>query len=290
MVDGPRAGDIIDHIKRLGSMHITCHAQLVLCPTINDGTHLERSIHDLADLRPIVESISVVPVGLTKYNNMLKTGGLPPMRHYTRAEAEGIIDQVEAFQHQFASENTDGYPFAYLSDEWYYLTGREFPPAQHYGSYAQIENGVGMTRYLIEQWAHGKRRLPASLSEPRRVTLVTSTMAQPIIENIAADMRQTAGLDVQVLPVVNQFFGPEVTVAGLLCGQDVLATLQQNENLGDLILLPKVMLDNEGKHFLDDITVEEFKQNLPVRAEFVRNIQETIEAIQSFAVLAAVSS
>ena len=281
MVDGPRAGDIIEHIQRLGSMHITCHTQLVLCPPINDGPHLDRSIRDLAALRPVVESISVVPVGLTKYNNMIKTGDLPPLRHYTREEAETVIEQVEAHQRQFEAENADGYPFVYLSDEWYYLTGRDFPPAQHYGSYAQIENGVGMTRYLIEQWARTKRKLPTRMPEQRKVTLVTSTMARPVIEGLAADMRKIEGLEVQVLPIVNQFFGAEVSVAGLLCGQDVLAALQQNENLGDLVLLPRVMLDNEGVRFLDDMTVEEFKSQLVVRAEFVRNAQETIEAIHS---------
>ena len=281
MVDGPRAGDIIEHISRLGSMHITCHTQLVLCPPINDGPHLDRSIRDLAALRPIVESISVVPVGLTKYNNMIKTGDLPPLRHYMREEAEAIIERVEAHQRQFEAENADGYPFVYLSDEWYYLTGRDFPPAKHYGSYAQIENGVGMTRYLIEQWARTKRKLPVSMPEPRKVTLVTSTMAQPVIEGLAADIRRIEGLEVQVLPIVNQFFGAEVTVAGLLCGQDVLAALQQHEDLGDLVLLPRVMLDNEGVRFLDDMTVEEFKSELPVRAEFARNAQETIEAIRS---------
>src|SRR5579859_519484 len=280
MVDGPRAGDIIDHIKRLGSMGISCHTQLVLCPPINDGPHLDRSIHDLAQLRPIVESISVVPVGLTKYNNMLKTGDLPPLRHYTREEAEAVIDQVEVHQRRFGAEDPDGYPFVYLSDEWYYLTGREFPPARHYGSYAQIENGVGMTRYLIDQWARGKRKLPARMSRPRRVTLVTSTMAKPVIEEFAADLRLVENLDVQVLPVVNQFFGPEVTVAGLLCGQDVLDALLANDNLGDLVLLPRVMLDNEGKRFLDDVSVEDFKAALPIRAEFARNAPEMIDAIR----------
>lgn len=281
MVDGPRAGDIIDHIKRLGSMGITCHTQLVLCPAINDGPHLDRSIYDLAGLRPIVESISVVPVGLTKYNNMLKTGDLPPLRHYTRAEAEAIIEQVEVHQRRFEAENPGGYPFVYLSDEWYFLTEREFPPASHYGSYAQIENGVGMTRYLIEQWERSKRRLPASMPAPRQVTLVTSTMARPVIEQFADDMRAVKGLEVQVLPVVNQFFGPEVTVAGLLCGQDVLAALEANENLGDLVLLPRVMLDNAGERFLDDVTVEEFKARLPVGAEFVRNAPELVDAIRA---------
>ena len=308
MVDGPRAGDVLDHIARLGTMHITCHTQLVLCPTINDGAQLDRSIMELANLRPIVESISVVPVGLTKYNNMMKTGDLPPLRHYTREEAEAVIEQVEAHQQRFAAESDDGgkseddrkghpymsgdaslqqghagCPFVYLSDEWYYITGRDFPPAQHYGSYAQIENGVGMTRYLIEQWKRSKRKLPVNLPTERRITLVTSVMARPVIEQLAQDMRQTGQLEVQVLPVVNKFFGAEVTVAGLLCGQDVLAALEANGDLGDLVLLPRVMLDNEGTRFLDDMPVEEFKARLPVRTEFVRNAQETIDAIRSLA-------
>ncbi len=281
MVDGPRASDILGHIRRLGEMHISCHTQLVLCPPINDGPQLDRSIRDLAELRPIVESISVVPVGLTKYNNMIKTGDLPPLRHSTRAEAEAVIEQVEAHQRQFEAADPDGYPFVYLSDEWYYLTEREFPPAKHYGSYSQIENGVGMTRDLLEQWARTRRRLPTRMNEPRKVTLVTSTMARPVIEQLANDLRKIEQLEVLVLPVVNQFFGAEITVAGLLCGQDVLVALEQNGNLGDLVLLPRVMLDNEGIRFLDDITVDEFKARLPVRAEFVCNAQETIEAIRS---------
>lgn len=283
MVDGPRAGDIIEHIERLGTMHITCHTQLVLCPPINDGAHLERSIRDLAALRPIVESISVVPVGLTKYNNMIKTGELPPLRHYTRVEAEAVIEQVEAHQRRFEAENADGYPFVYLSDEWYYLTERDFPPARHYGSYAQIENGVGMTRYLIDQWQSSACRLPERVAQPRKVTIATSMMARPVIEQFAADLRRVEQLEVQVLPIVNQFFGAEITVAGLLCGQDVLAALAQQDDLGDLVLLPRVMLDNEGTRFLDDMTVEEFREQLPTRAEFARNAPEMVDAIRALA-------
>ena len=140
-----------------------------------------------------------------------------------------------------------------------------------------------MTRFLIEQWNRSKRRLPAAMPQPRRVTLVTSVMARPVIEQFAEDIRQAEQLEVQVLPIVNKFFGEEVTVAGLLCGQDVLDALEENGNLGDLVLLPRVMLDNEGVRFLDDVTVEEFKQRLPVRAEFVRNAQETIDALRSLA-------
>lgn len=283
MVDGPRAGDIIGHIKRLGDIGITCHTQLVLCPTINDGEHLDKSIRDLTELRPLVESISVVPVGLTKYNNMIKMGELPPLRHFTRDEADALIEQVEVHQRRFEAEYEDGYPFVYLSDEWYYLTGREFPPARHYGNYAQIENGVGMTRYLIEQWKAGQRRLPRKMNQPRKVTLVTSAMARPVIEGFASDLRAIPNLEVQVVPIINQFFGPEVTVAGLLCAQDVLKTLNEQESLGDLVLLPRVMLDNEGKRFLDDVTVEEFQASLPTRSTFVRNAPETVHAIRELA-------
>jgi len=289
MVDGPRAGDILGHIQRLGAMGITCHTQLVLCPGVNDGAHLERSIRDLTALRPIVESISVVPVGLTKYNNMIKVGELPPLHHYTCAEAEAVMALVEAQQRVFVQNEADGYPFVFLSDEWYYITQREFPPARHYGSYSQIENGVGMTRYLIDQWAQSKRRLPIALPAPRRITLVTSTMALPVIEKLANDIRAIEKVAVQVLPVVNKFFGAEVTVAGLLCGQDVLAALLEQGNVGDLVLLSRVMLDNEGLRFLDDMTVEDFKAQIPARVEFVRNAQETVEAIRSLAGIASTS-
>jgi putative radical SAM enzyme (TIGR03279 family) len=285
LVDGPRAGEIMQHLRRLGEIGITCHTQLVILPTINDGAALDRSIRELTQLKPIVESISVVPVGLTKYNNMIKTGDLPPLRHFTQEEAEAIITQVEAYQGAFSATDPDGCPFVFLSDEWYYLTHRAFPPAQHYGTYAQIENGVGMTRFLIDQWSHSRRRLPQRMSVTKRVTLVTGVMAQPIIEGLAADMRTIEGLQVQVKPIVNKFFGSEVTVAGLLCGQDVLDDLHELQcsgDIGDLILLPRVMLDNDGLRFLDDLTVEEFKAQLaPARVEFVRNAQETVDAIRS---------
>jgi putative radical SAM enzyme (TIGR03279 family) len=287
IVDGPRAGEIMEHIQRIGSLGLTCHTQLVLMPTINDGDELERSIRELTALRPIVESISVVPIGLTKYNNMIKTGDLPMLRHYTREEAETIIEQVEIHQRKFEAADPEGYPFVFLSDEWYYLTGREFPPGPHYGDYSQIENGVGMTRYLLEQWKNGLRRLPPVMPEPKRITLVTSTMAYPIIEQLAEDIRRIERVEVQVVPVTNQFFGPEVTVAGLLCAQDVLAALEERGNLGDLVLLPRVMLDNEGTRFLDDMTVADFKEKVPARVEFVRGAQETIGAIRELAGLMA---
>ena len=287
MVDGPRSGEILDQIRRLGDLGITCHTQLVLCPEINDGEEMERSIADLASLRPIVESISAVPVGLTKYNNMLKVGELPPMRPYRLDEAQDVMARVERWQRQFAAEpGARGLPFIYLSDEWYYVTKHAFPPARHYGGYAQIENGVGMTRKLLDDWRAARKTLPATLPAPRRLGIVTSMMARPVIERMARDLRRLGNIEIRVMPIENRFFGPIVTVAGLLCGQDVLE--QVNQQCGDftaddLLLVPRVMLDNAGKRFLDDVTVEDFCAQAPTRVNFARTADEIAAAARMLA-------
>jgi putative radical SAM enzyme (TIGR03279 family) len=288
MVDGPRAGEIVEQLQRLGDLGIGCHTQLVLCPEINDGDELERSIAELAALRPVVESISVVPVGLTKYNNMLKVEGLPPMRPYRADEARDVMARVGRWQERFAAEpSARGLPFVYLSDEWYYLTEAAFPPARHYGGYAQIENGVGMTRKLLDEWGRARKTLPSALPAPRKVALVTGTMAEPIIERVVRDLRRIGGLEVRVVPVVNTFFGPLVTVAGLLCGQDVLDALRvrcDDFAPGDLVLLPRVMLDNAGRRFLDDVTVEDFRAQIRAKVEFAKAADELATSISGLAV------
>lgn len=289
MVDGPRSGEIIAQIQRLASMGITCHTQLVLCPGANDGDELDRSIRELAALRPVVESISVVPVGLTKYNNMITVEKLPPLRPYTQAEALEVMERVEVWQRQFASEpDAHGMPFVYLSDEWYYTTKRAFPAARHYGSYAQIENGVGMTRKLMDDWRHEKATLTqqavGATTNGRRATIMTSVMAAPVIRRIAREITRATGVDVRVVPVVNQLFGPSVTVAGLLGGRDVLDTIaREQSDLGadDLLLLPRVMLDNAGARFLDDVTLQEFTSQISPRVVFAKTAEELRAAIGS---------
>ncbi len=296
MVDGPRSGEIIEQIERLGRLGISAHTQLVLCPCANDGEELERSIRELAALRPIVESISVVPVGLTKYNNMITVEKLPPLRPYTQEEALDVMERVERWQRQFAAEpDAHGMPFVYLSDEWYYTTKRPFPPARHYGSYAQIENGVGMTRKLLEDWRHEKTTLAQvaeraeqpsnALDAPtRRVGLLTSVMAAPVMRRIAREITRVTGLEVRVVPVVNQLFGSIVTVAGLLGGRDALdAIARELADLGpeDLLLAPRVMLDNAGVRFLDDMTLAEFKAQVTPRVVFAKTAEELRAAISS---------
>ncbi len=308
MVDGPRAGEIVEHIRRLGDLGIAVHTQLVLCPEINDGAHLDRSIADLAALRPIVESIAAVPVGLTKFNNMLKIGDLPALRPYRRDEAEAIVQQVQGWQRRYEAEM--GTPFVYLSDEWYYLTGKPFPRASHYGDFAQIENGVGMTRAFLDDWLRTRRKLPARLPEPAHITLVTATMAQDVLARVAAELNRIDNLTVDLLPVINGFFGPLVTVAGLLCGQDILDalaarrrsdSLAHNDASGTelapdrvarhrhpaserrIVLLPRIVLDNAGKQFLDDLSVEEFQRRAGEMTVFAKDLDEVLELLGALA-------
>jgi putative radical SAM enzyme (TIGR03279 family) len=284
MVDGPRAGEILEQLARLGKMGIQAHTQLVLCPGMNDGAWLDESIADLAAMRPIVQSIAAVPVGLTKYNNMLKVGDLPALRPYTADEARVIVRQVQGWQKRFEAEM--GEPFVYLSDEWYFLTGKKFPPSRHYGAFEQIENGVGMTRAFLDGWRRQRGRLPAALPRPTRLTIITSAMAAPILAQVASDLSAIPNLEARAMPVVNQFWGPLVTVAGLLCGQDVLDALldlKARGELGDVVVLPRVMLDNAGERFLDDVTVADFTARAPARVEFARNAHELGELMQRLA-------
>jgi len=289
MVDGPRSGEIVEQIQRLGEMGIQCHTQLVLCPQINDRDELDRSVAELAELRPTVQSISVVPVGLTKYNNMLKVGALPPMRPYTLAEAEAVMARVAPWQERFAAEpGSHGLPFVYLSDEWYYTTKRPFPPTRHYGEYAQIENGVGMTRKLFDDWRHGRRSLHASKIDrrPRHIGVITSTMAEPVITRMMREAAKLTGLEIRVVAVENQFFGPLVTVAGLLTARDTLDAIAAHfaDFAGDdLLLLPRVMLDNAGARFLDDMTVEEFTAQIQPQVTFAKTADEIVTALHAAA-------
>jgi putative radical SAM enzyme (TIGR03279 family) len=293
MVDGPRSGEIVEQIQRLGAMGIQCHTQLVLCPEINDGDELDRSISDLAMLRPTVQSISVVPVGLTKYNNMLKVGALPPMRPYTRAEAEAVMARVAPWQERFAADpDSHGLPFVFLSDEWYYTTRRAFPPARHYGEYAQIENGVGMTRKLLDDWRQKKRSLHFGDTAARspHIGVITSVMAEPVMAKMLREAAKLAGLEVRVAAVKNRFFGPLVTVAGLLTARDTLDAIAARfgDFTGDdLLLLPRVMLDNAGARFLDDMTVEEFRAQAPAPVVFAKTADEIVTALNTARMSAA---
>lgn len=248
---------IMGRLRELAAGGIQFHTQVVAVPGMNDGPHLDRTIEELTSLGPdALLSISVVPVGLTKYRT-----GLYPLRSYTRDESAAVIDQVEAWQRRLSPDW--GLPVVYASDEWYVVAGREVPPAEVYGGYDQLENGVGMIRLFLEQMKGSTYRLPAAVPQPRRVTVVTGVLGQETLELAALWLTtRVQNLEVRVVTVQNQFYGPSVTVAGLLLAQEIIAQLRQAGDLGDLVILPSVAFRETDSKSLDNLTPAEITREL----------------------------
>ncbi|MFZ5813681.1 MAG: DUF512 domain-containing protein [Bacillota bacterium] len=251
-----RARGIMRQLRELAAGGIQFHTQVVSVPGMNDGEHLDRTISDLVSLGPdALLSISVVPVGLTKYRK-----GLYPLRSYTREEARVMIDQVERWQQKLLPDWGD--VLVHASDEWYILAGREVPPAEVYGMYDQLENGVGMVRLFLEQMGEVTERLPAELPAPRRVTIATGVLATGTLNRAARWlMEHVKGLTVEVRTIWNDFYGHTVTVAGLLLAQDFIAQLKEHD-LGDLLILPTVAFRDIDGRSLDNLTPAQISEQL----------------------------
>lgn len=254
------APDIMAQLRWLADRGIEMHTQLVVVPEFNDGPWLERSINELAGLWPAVQSVSVVPVGLTKQH---KYG----MRIHTAAEAAATLAYVEGLQAQFQSRL--GCRFAYPTDEWYLVTGRDVPPADAYDDQELQENGLGMVRYFLDEWqevqAEIRASLPAGAVPPtfayQSLTLVTGTMFAATLRQAAQTFAALTGVAVQVLPVVNERLGETITAAGLLMGQDIVQQLQA-AGCGDLVVLPRVTFDHPDLIALDDLTPQQIANEL----------------------------
>lgn len=258
----PRAAPIMTRLAQLVEDGIHFHAQVVLCPGLNDGPELERTVRDLAGFYPAVESVAAVPVGLTAHRE-----GLPPLRGYTGPEAGAVLAQVDALR----TENLArlGEPLLYAADEFYVLAGRPIPPARYYGDFPQLENGVGMLRRFLDAAARAYRGLPRQVP-PRRVAVATGLDAAPFLQRVGEEVaRRVAGLEVRVVAVPNRFFGPRVTVAGLLTGGDLLEGLAGLREEVTEILVPASMLAaGEEELLLDGRTLSDVRARLgvPVRA------------------------
>lgn len=268
LLQRPDAPDVLVQLRRLHALGIEVHTQLVLVPGLNDGPHLARSLSDLAALAfEPVQSVGVVPVGLTRYHR-------GPFRVYRPDEMAGVLAQVEEWQAHFWREHGAGW--VYLSDEWYLVLDRRLPPASAYDGFPQIENGIGMVRQLIDAWATCKSHVACRLSQ--RATLVCGTLIAPLMARLADDLAALTGAQVQVLPVVNRFFGPTVTVSGLLTAQDVVAALKERPAT-DSVLLPRAMFDAAGQRTLDDWTPTDVAQALdadsPEKIELVTGDPES---------------
>lgn len=275
LMGNPRAGEIMERLARLAAMSLEIHAQVVVCPDINDGAELARTLADLGSLYPAVASIAVVPVGLTDRRFEIQRepagahrGGpqkspLPDLRPVDSTLAGRILDLVGEFRRGLSRRF--GEPLVHGADELYLVAGRPIPPWGYYSAFPQLENGVGLVRQIWTGFARRRRYLPRAISTPRKVRVVTGVLAAPVLEPLAATLRRIEGLTVEVAAVPNRLFGPSVTVSGLLGGQDIITHLKGFPEVDEILLSAGCLKD--GSLFLDDLTIEDFavKLSTPVR-------------------------
>ncbi len=280
------AGDALKKIDRLCEAGIEMNGQIVLCKGVNDGGELERTLEDLSGYLPHMRSLSVVPVGLTKFRE-----GLYPLEPFNREDALEVIKTIEKWQNICMERH--GVHFVQASDEWYLLAGLPLPEEERYDGYIQLENGVGMLRLLITEFkealegfeADGAREealrfLEEELGGHDKVTIATGRLAAPFIKELAEEfMESYPGYEVEVVAIRNDFFGEQITVSGLITGQDLIAQLR-GKDLGSAVAIPANMLRSGEKVFLDDVTVEEVEEALQVPLLIVKSSgQALLEAM-----------
>lgn len=261
MMKNKRAGDVLRYLRRLADAGIKLRGQIVLCRGINDGEELTRSMTDLSAYAPALDSVSVVPAGLTAHRE-----GLYPLEPFTPDECAAVIDQIEAFNAALPER------LFFASDEFYLKCGRPLPEDEYYGEYCQIENGVGMLTSFGTEFSSIMKTLDDDEKRVKReISVATGEAAYDFIRNLTEKLTaECPELTVHVYPVKNNFFGGQVTVTGLLTGQDLLEQLS-GRNLGETLYLSRTTLRAEGDLFLCGMSPEELSEKLGVNIEFVSN-------------------
>jgi putative radical SAM enzyme (TIGR03279 family) len=275
LLKNPRAGQILQQLKWFQQRRLQIHAQVVVCPGINDGKHLEQTLRDLASFHtgevPVVASVAVVPVGLTKFRPQVDE--LIPV---TREKAQEVIKQVRSLQQQFRQKFN--YTFAWLADEWFLIAKDELPCESEYEDYPQIDNGVGSIRLFIKQFMQvADELLPPKIQGQKRFTWVVGNAVEQAFQPILERLNSVEGLEVNMQALKSDYWGQNISVTGLLTGHDLLLNLQ-GQDLGDGILLPTVMLKHGELIFLDDINVSELARQLDTNIFPVAGIEELIES------------
>lgn len=257
------AGDALKKVDRLYEAGIEMNGQIVLCKGVNDGKELEFSIQKMSEYIPYLKSVSVVPVGLSKYRE-----GLYPLEPFTKEDALEVLAMIHKWQDKLFREH--GTHFIHAGDEWYLMAGLPLPEEENYDGYLQYENGVGMVRYLQDIFeeelavVHGDDRV-------KECSAICGTLIGDIMKNLMAKIEQKfPNVKIHVYPIVNEFFGERITVSGLLTGQDIMKQLQ-GKPLGDGLYLPENMLRMGEPVFLDDVTVEEMEKTLQVPLHIVKS-------------------
>ena len=259
------AGDVFPKIRRLADAGIELNGQIVLCRDINDGAELERSISDMTSYLPALRSVSVVPVGLSKYRE-----GLYPLKPFDAQSAGEVIDLIESWQKKIYPQY--GVHFVHASDEWYLLAGRPLPEEERYDGYLQLENGVGMLRLLKEEVEETLAEVKPDVETPkRRVSIATGRLAGPFLKELGKRIETVhQNVTLQIFEIRNDFFGESITVSGLITGQDLIAQLK-DQDLGDELLLPTNMIRSGERVFLDDLTIEDAEEALGIPIRIVES-------------------
>ncbi len=263
MMKNPHAGEVLRFIKKLADGGISLNCQIVLCPEWNDGEELDRTLRDLTELCPAVQSIAVVPVGLTRHRE-----GLEKLRMFTPEECGEVIDQIERFGDMCVRKF--GSRIAYPSDEFYLNAGREIRGEEFYEDYAQLENGVGMVSLLTSEFL-------AAVEDEQgddghySASIACGTSIAPILQkNLDLARKKWHNANWKVYPIVNHFFGEKITVSGLITGQDLTEQLR-GEELGERVLISSSMLESSGSMFLDDMTLADVQHQLGVPVSVVNS-------------------
>lgn len=279
------AGNLSAQLDKLEAADVEYHTQIVLCRDLNDGAELERSLRDIVARQPHALSVAIVPVGLTRFRQ-----DCYPLKSFDKESAARVVEQVEAYQRQ--QREKDGRTFIYLADEFYLLAGRELPPAEYYDGFPQLDNGIGLARNFMEEFAaavaeadDSKAALAAHKQQDNRdnraklrLAVVSGTSISPLMAELAESISR-AGEQVTMVPVPNHHFGTTVNVSGLLTAKDMMAALQDVAGKVDGILIPESALRTGDNVFLDDVSLSDFCARLPCRVETVGSGREYFHAL-----------
>jgi putative radical SAM enzyme (TIGR03279 family) len=268
MLNNRFAGDALKKMDILYEAGIPMNGQIVLCKGVNDGEELKRSIEDLMKYAPVMESVSVVPVGLSRFRE-----GLYPLEPFTRDDAGEVLELIHHYQKLCMEQS--GLHFVHASDEWYLLAEQKLPSEENYDGYPQLENGVGMLRLLREEFREAMElegvKKGHDILHSEKITIATGMLAAPVLQELALEFQAVfPEKEIQVIPVRNYFFGEQITVSGLLTGQDIMEQLKERE-LGNRLLLPCNLLRSKEEVFLDDMTLSQLESALQVRIDIVKS-------------------
>lgn len=267
MLKNPKAANIVTELKWLNSLEIPVHVQIVLCPGFNDDKEMDNTLNDLAKLKSNILSIAVVPIGITKYrqdNNLSLVD---------QQKAQQVISQIYDFNKKI------GYNLAFAADELYLKAGYSLPETEYYCNFGQLDDGIGVSRLLINDFEENKTRLPQKLQRDKKLTIATGKIACNALKPIVESLNSIENLKLSLIPVQSNFWGKDVTVSGLITGQDLLDNLiSKKSEISDLVI-PSVMLRKFTNEFLDSLTIDDIKTQLEANIHIIENYYSTEELI-----------